>query len=191
MRTQVQISSICLLFSLLLVALACTMVMVEAEPCAPSGRIKGKQAPRDRCNPSIDDCCQANKFYTTYKCSPSVTKHTKAILTKNDFEKKGDGGAPSECDNKYHSNKIPVVALSTGWFNGRKRCHKYITIYGNGRSVKAMVVDECDSTMGCDSDHGFQPPCPNNIVDASEAVWKALKVPKEEWGWMEVFWSDD
>lgn len=113
------------------------------------------------------------------------------MLTINDFQKGGDGGAPSECDNKYHSNKTPVVALSTGWFNDLKRCHKNITIYANGRSVKAMVVDQCDSTMGCDSDHGFQAPCPNNIVDASEAVWKSLKVPKENWGWMEVSWSDN
>ncbi|KAF4394118.1 hypothetical protein F8388_017931 [Cannabis sativa] len=41
-----------------------------------------------------------------------------------------------------------------------------------------MVVDECDSTAGCDADHDYQPPCPNNIVDASKAVWKALGVSK-------------
>ncbi|GFY92543.1 hypothetical protein Acr_08g0009390 [Actinidia rufa] len=83
-----------------------------------------------------------------------------------------------------------VVALSTGWFNNQKRCLKNITIHGNGRSVEAMVVDECDSTMGCDEDHDFQPPCPNNIVDASEAVWKALGVPKKDRGNLDIFWSD-
>jgi hypothetical protein len=37
-----------------------------------------------------------------------------------------------------------------------------------------MVVDECDSTMGCDPDHDCQPPCANNIVDASKAGWEGL-----------------
>ncbi|KAL6130903.1 hypothetical protein ACLB2K_069281 [Fragaria x ananassa] len=113
----------------------------------------------------------------------SVQKKT---LTINSFQKGGDGGAPSECNDKYHPDNTPVVALSTGWFSDRKRCLAYITVYGNGRSVKARVVDECDSTMGCDSDHDYQPPCPNNIVDASKAVWKALGVPESDWGEMEV-----
>lgn len=187
MRNQVQFGVMGFLFFLMV----CGMVLVEGKPCKPSGRIRGRPAPKGKCDSRIDDCCQANKFYTVYKCSPPVSKRTKAILTQNDFEKGGDGGGPSECDNKFHSNKIPVVALSTGWFNGMKRCHKNITIFGNGRSVRTMVVDECDSTMGCDSDHGFQPPCPNNIVDASAAVWESLQVPEKDWGWMEIFWSDD
>ncbi|KAI3743833.1 hypothetical protein L1987_56900 [Smallanthus sonchifolius] len=54
---------------------------------------------------------------------------------------------------------------------------------------KAMVVDECDSTMGCDADHDYQPPCPNNIVDASKAVWKALGVSKDNWGDLDITWS--
>ncbi|KAK7389980.1 hypothetical protein VNO78_25277 [Psophocarpus tetragonolobus] len=51
-----------------------------------------------------------------------------------------------------------IVALSTGWFHNRKRCHYNITILGNGRRVSAMVVDECDSRRGCDAEHDFQPP---------------------------------
>ncbi|KAK6804522.1 hypothetical protein RDI58_002306 [Solanum bulbocastanum] len=78
---------------------------------------------------------------------------------------------------------VTVVALSTGWYSGGDRCLNYITVRANGRSVKAKVVDECDSTMGCDDEHDYQPPCPNNIVDASKAVWEALgpvqrKVPQ-------------
>ncbi|CAI9279328.1 unnamed protein product [Lactuca saligna] len=84
----------------------------------------------------------------------------------------------------------PVVALSIGWYKGGDRCHKYITINGNGRSVKAMVVDECDSTMGCDGDHDYQPPCPNNIVDASKAVWKALGVSEDNWGDLDITWTE-
>ncbi|KAF9589627.1 hypothetical protein IFM89_026576 [Coptis chinensis] len=84
----------------------------------------------------------------------------------------------------------PVVALSTGWFNHESRFYKNITISANGHSVVAMVVDECDSTMGCDSDHDYQPPCPNNIVDASRAVWESLGVPRNNWGELDIVWSD-
>lgn len=47
-----------------------------------------------------------------------------------------------------------------------------------------------DSTMGCDDDHDYQPPCRNNIVDASKAVWKGLGVPKDNWGELDISWSD-
>ncbi|XVE50104.1 hypothetical protein DITRI_Ditri01bG0134700 [Diplodiscus trichospermus] len=130
------------------------------------------------------------QVYTTYKCSPLVSTHTNATLTLNNFEAGGDGGGPSECDNQYHSDDELVVALSTGWFDNEKRCLKYINIHGNGRSVRAKVVDECDSTMGCDADHDYQPPCANNIVDASKVVWKALGMPKSQWGGMDIYWSD-
>lgn len=113
-------------------------------------------------------------------------------MTLNSFEKGGDRGGPSECDKKYHDDDTPVVALSTGWFKEHKqrRCLKNITITGNGRSVVAMAVDECDSSMGCDADHDYQPPCRNNIVDTSKGVWKALGVPESHRSEMNVFWSD-
>ncbi|KAK8554497.1 hypothetical protein V6N13_093486 [Hibiscus sabdariffa] len=62
--------------------------------------------------------------------------------------RRGYGGGPSECDGKYHSDNDLLVALSTGWFNHKERCNKYIKIHGNGKSVKAKVVDECGSTRG-------------------------------------------
>ena len=34
------------------------------------------------------------------------------------------------------------------------------------------IVDECDSNNGCGAENAFQPPCDNNIVDGSIAVWK-------------------
>ncbi|TYH19205.1 hypothetical protein ES288_A05G334700v1 [Gossypium darwinii] len=141
------------LFPLLCILLL--FLSVEAQTCSPSGKIKGKTPPPGQCNQENDsDCCKDGKWYTTYKCSPPVSSQTKATLTLNSFERDGDGGAPSECDNQ------------------------------------AKVVDECDSTMGCDSDHDYQPPCPNNIVDASKAVWKALGVPENDWGGMDIYWSD-
>jgi len=63
-----------------------------------------------------------------------------------------------------------------------------IRISANGRSVTAKVVDECDSMLGCDSEHANLPPCESNIVDGSDAVWEALGLDKEE-GVVPVTWS--
>ncbi|KAG5021894.1 hypothetical protein JHK85_018236 [Glycine max] len=149
------------------------------EKCRPSGRIRGQKPPPGECNKENDsDCCVQGKIFKPHQ------------LTLNSFEKGGDGGGPSECDNQYHSDDTPVIALSTGWFKNRSRCLHNITISANGKRVVAMVVDECDSTIGCDEDHDYQPPCSNNIVDASKAVWGALGVPHNQWGGLEITWSD-
>lgn len=160
----------------------------NAQSCKPSGKIRPKKPPPGKC--IEEGCCFLGTIYTTYNCSPPVSRRTKATLTINSFQKGGDGGAPGKCDNKYHSDDKPVVALSTGWFSNKKRCLDFVSVYGNGKSVKAMVVDECDSTMGCDADHDYQPPCGNNIVEASKAVWKALDVPPSDWGDLDIFWAD-
>ncbi|KAL8259901.1 hypothetical protein R6Q59_027854 [Mikania micrantha] len=101
-------------------------------------------------------------------------------MTINGFEKKESGGGPSECDAKFHSDNTLIVALSSQWYNHGNRCFKFINIHYKDRSVKARVVDECDSSRGCKDD----------IVDASKAVWMALQVPKREWGEAKVTWSD-
>ncbi|KAM7261138.1 hypothetical protein ACFE04_026613 [Oxalis oulophora] len=179
--------------SIVLVMISCLLLVKGLQTCNPSGNIRGRKAPQGQCNKENDsDCCSPGKLYPIYRCSPSVSGHTKATLTINSFAKGGDGGGPSECDNQYHPDNEPVVALSTGWYNGGSRCLKYVNVYGNGNSVKAKVVDECDSTMGCDYDHDYQPPCANNIVDASKAVWKALGVSENsnDWGYMDIYWSD-
>ena len=166
---------------------------VEAQSCRPSGELKGTNPPPGQCNTENDsECCVKGQLYKTYTCSPQVSSRTKAKLTLNSFEEGGDGGGASECDNQYHSDDTPVVAVSTGWFkfNNMQRCLKDINIYGNGRSVRAKVVDECDSTIGCDDEHAYQPPCPYNIVDASKAVWRALEVPESDWGDLDIYWSD-
>lgn len=174
-----------------ILSIACVCTTIEAQICNPSGRLIGKKPPGNHCNHhNMAECCKEGEFYSTYRCSPPVSQRTEAILTLNSFEKGGEGGWASQCDEKFHSDKTLVVALSTGWYNNGKRCLKFITIYGNGKSVKAKVVDQCDSTMGCDDEHSYQPPCRNDIVDASDAVWEALGVPKKDWGWMKVTWSD-
>ncbi|KAK7389979.1 hypothetical protein VNO78_25276 [Psophocarpus tetragonolobus] len=175
----------------LLILVGSLWLSIEASSCRPNGGIRVKRPLPRKCNTDDDsECCKKGKFYPTFKCSPPVSKHTKAVLTLNSFEKGGDGGGPSECDNMFHTDNTLIVALSTGWFNNRKRCHHNITIFGNGRRVNAMVVDECDSRRGCDAEHDFQPPCPNNVVDASKAVWKALGIPKSDWGELDIHWSD-
>ncbi|OMO91535.1 Barwin-related endoglucanase [Corchorus olitorius] len=127
--------------------------------------------------------------YPTYECSPPVTSSTTAKLTNNDFSEGGDGGGPSSCDGQYHSNSELIVALSTGWFSNGSRCGQMIRITAsNGRSVTAKVVDECDSMQGCDEEHAYQPPCKNNIVDGSDAVWTALGLNKDV-GIVDVTWS--
>ncbi|CAL5426505.1 unnamed protein product [Camellia sinensis] len=145
-------------------------------------------SPSNSCKPSGTLTCRG-KSYPTYECSPPVKSSTPAKLTNNDFSKGGDGGGPSECDGKYHSNAQPIVALSTGWYAGGSRCGKMIRIQAsNGRSVMAKVVDECDSRHGCDAEHAGQGPCANNIVDGSDAVWTALGLNKDL-GVVDVTWS--
>nr|XP_043630764.1 putative ripening-related protein 2 [Erigeron canadensis] len=117
---------------------------------------------------------------TCFSIHAYSTSNTHATMTINSFEKGGSGGGPSECDGKYHSDDTPIVALSSQWYANGKRCFKNININYQGRSVQAMVVDECDSSRGCKDD----------IVDASKAVWNALQVPKSQWGWTGVDWSD-
>ncbi|KAJ6960855.1 hypothetical protein NC653_038764 [Populus alba x Populus x berolinensis] len=39
-----------------------------------------------------------------------------------------EGGAPSECDERYHAKTERVVALSTGWYDGGSRCGRMIKI---------------------------------------------------------------
>ncbi|TVU30277.1 hypothetical protein EJB05_21887, partial [Eragrostis curvula] len=106
---------------------------------------------------------------------------TRAVMTVNGFEKGQDGGGPSECDGKFHSNKDLITALSTRWYANGHRCFKKIRITSvkNGRSVEATVVDECDSRHGCK----------DNIVDTSQAVWDALGLDSNI-GEVPVTWSD-
>ncbi|KAL0560651.1 hypothetical protein IC582_001060 [Cucumis melo] len=133
--------------------------------------------------------CNGESF-PQYQCSPPVTSSTQATLTNNDFSEGGDGGAPSKCDESFHDNSELIVALSTGWYNGGSRCGKMIRITAtNGNSVLAKVVDECDSVNGCDAEHANQPPCRNNIVDGSDAVWSTLGLNKDV-GEETVTWSD-
>ncbi|KAJ6942403.1 LOW QUALITY PROTEIN: AT-hook motif nuclear-localized protein 5-like [Populus alba x Populus x berolinensis] len=162
----------------------------EAQKCKPSGK---ERSPENECNQDNGaECCERRKILHHLQVFAIRVRAYKGNFNNKQFEEGGDGGGPSECDGRYQDDGTPVVALSTGWFGNKKRCSHHITINGNGRSVKALVVDHCDSTMGCDGEHGYQPPCPNNIVDASKAVWKALGVNEKdkEWGWMDVTWSD-
>ncbi|KAM5555273.1 kiwellin-1-like [Rosa sericea] len=174
--------------SIIAILLLAIFLVSEAQQCSSSGAIIGTSG---QCNQENDaECCKDGVSYPTYTCSPPVSGNTQAKLTLNSFEAGGDGGGPSKCDSQYHDDNTQVVALSTGWYDNNSRCSKYITINGNGVSVDAMVVDECDSTKGCDAEHDYQPPCPNNVVDASKAVWEALGVSEDKRGDLDITWSD-
>jgi hypothetical protein len=73
----------------------------------------------DRADPEV---CKVGFRYEQFTCSPPVTPSTPATLTWNNFTDGGDGGAKSECDDKFHADNELVVALSTGWFNKMARC---------------------------------------------------------------------
>jgi len=142
----------------------------------------------DKCKSSGTLECDGES-HPQFKCSPPVSSSTQALLTLNDFSEGGDGGAPSECDEQFHSNSERVVALSTGWYSGGSRCGRMIRITArNGKTVTAKVVDECDSVNGCDEEHAGQPPCRNNIVDGSVAVWNALGLDTDV-GVEKITWS--
>ena len=122
-------------------------------------------------------------------CATARKKHkpdggsggTSAVMTVNGFEKGGTGGGPSECDGKYHDDDDLIVALSSRWYEGGKRCQNKIRITSKdtGRTVEAQVVDECDSHNGCKK----------NIVDSSPAVWKKLGLHTDV-GEVHITWSD-
>ncbi|XP_057857132.2 disease resistance protein BAK6-like [Cryptomeria japonica] len=85
-------------------------------------------------------------------------------MTVNSFEKGGDGGGPSACDGHFHSNKDHWVALPPATFDHNSNCFRKLKISARGKSTVATVIDECAK------------PCKDDIVDASESVWKALGV---------------
>ncbi|KAH1073681.1 hypothetical protein J1N35_026009 [Gossypium stocksii] len=96
---------------------------------------------------------------------------------------RGKKPPPGKC-NKGHDSDC----CQEGKFYNK--CMNYINIHGNGKTVKVKVIDEYDSTMGCDDEHNYQPPCANNIVDVSDAVWNALGVYGDKRGGMEIYWFD-
>ncbi|CAN6341897.1 unnamed protein product [Urochloa humidicola] len=159
------------------------------QTCQPSGSIPGKSGTCNTENGS--ECCRTGQSYTTYDCSPAVTGSTQATLTLNSFAEGGDGGGAAACTGRFYGDDQMVVALSTGWYGGGSRCTKniVITAASTGKSATAMVVDECDSTTGCDDEHNFEPPCRNNIVDGSPAVWDALGLNQND-GQAQITWSD-
>jgi hypothetical protein len=161
------------------------------QTCQPSGFLTGKSGNCKTENGS--ECCKDGQRYTTYECSPRVTDSTRAKLTLNSFAEGGDGGGASACPPyKFYDDSKKVVALSTGWYAGGTNCGKHIVIRAdNGMTVKAKVVDECDSRNGCDEEHNFEPPCHKNVVDGSPAVWDALRLNKDEGhAWVTWKWSD-
>jgi hypothetical protein len=138
--------------------------------CESFGILQAKDTGNGKCSlePVLD--IQFDKFL----CSPEITSSTNAVMSWNDFAEGGSGGWPSYCDGIYHSNTENVIALSTGWFDNLSNCGREIEITIDGKTARGIVVDECDSRLGCDPEHAFLPPCKNNIIDTSRAIWDEL-----------------
>lgn len=160
-----------------------------AQNCRPTGYFRASGPPPGKCRSVASGCCQADQVYFTFQCSPDVTSNTTATLAYDTFL--GGGSAP-KCGSggKRDVGEEAVVALSTGWFDGGKRCGKVIVVSRNGRRVRATVVGECDSTAGCDAAHGFRAPCGYNVVVGSRAVWRALGLDGGSQAQFDVTWSD-
>ncbi|XP_057524419.1 putative ripening-related protein 1 [Amaranthus tricolor] len=169
-------------YIVVLFVIICRSVQIEGQNCRTTGYFRASSPPSGQCT---SNCCVQNTVYFTFQCSPSVTSQTPGILSLRSFQNN-----QSKCDNVYHFDKSMVVGLSTGWYDGGSRCGKVIVISGNGKTVKAKVVDECDSTKGCEAEEGYHPPCGYNIVAASKAVWKALGVPQSQLGQLNITWAD-
>ena len=52
-------------------------------------------------------------------------------------------------------------------------------------TLPARAISSCN---GCDAEHAGQPPCKNNIVDGSSAVWNALGL-NQDLGNVGTTWS--
>jgi len=159
--------------------LAALLILLHVSTCAV-GRHHAKPDP---CEGGGDDSVAGtlHKHKRPGHCPSPGGGGTPGTMTVNGFEKGQDGGGPAACDGKYHSDGDMIVALSTRWYAGGRRCHKLIRITSrhNGRTVEARVVDECDSRHGCK----------DNIVDTSQAVWNALGLDSNI-GEVPVTWSD-
>ncbi|KAK1289219.1 putative ripening-related protein 1 [Acorus calamus] len=93
---------------------------------------------------------------------------------------------PAKCDGIKHSESELVVSISTGWFSSGSLCGKKILIKSfSGMSVVAKVVSECNSQGGCRP--YFQPPCGNNMIEATKAVFGALRLRPT--GYVQVKWA--
>ncbi|GJY71956.1 putative ripening-related protein 2 [Tanacetum coccineum] len=89
---------------------------------------KGKNETLGKHVQYLDHSTEA-ETYTTYRRSLLAMGKTRATMTINSFEKGGDGGGASECDEQYHSNNQRIVALSTKW-------------YDNGHSLGGLQVSK-------------------------------------------------
>ena len=126
-----------------LLVLAATLPLAPAasphrallQSCQPNGSILGKSG---TCNTHNDsECCEDGQRYTTFACSPHITSGgTRATHTLNSFADHKDGGGAASCTGTFFDDDKKVVALSTGWFDGRSQCQKSVVIRAkNGRSV--------------------------------------------------------
>ncbi|KAK1290760.1 hypothetical protein QJS10_CPB18g01683 [Acorus calamus] len=148
-----------------------------ATPPSSPPAVSPSTTPSQTCLPSGAAVC---KFisYPLYNCSPPTTSPTtQATLTFNLLDGPGSLFAPS-CDGMRHTQFEVVVAISTGFFNSGNLCGKHIQIkVASGREVVAKVVSQCNSASGCRGALSLNPPCSNNVIEGTRAVFRALGLP--------------
>ncbi|KAJ8766187.1 hypothetical protein K2173_021704 [Erythroxylum novogranatense] len=172
-------SSFIPILSVLFLVLVTTDVAVEARKSSPGEKTNVENLQKPKCS-GDEDCFGEAVFNNSLKRKKGNSKiqNMKANLTFRDFSKRG-GGEKATCGDKYYRNTKNVVAISSDWLgDDEERCNKQISITGNGVTVTAEVVDECDISDNC--------------IAASRSVGKGLgirrrKARKES---IEVTWSD-
>ncbi|XP_024515302.1 probable receptor-like protein kinase At5g20050 [Selaginella moellendorffii] len=139
--------------------------------------------------PTIDeDHCATNTTYYLYDCSPPVSRRrpNPAILYYIEL----DNG--SRCEEKKYQPSDLVASMATGWYNYQRpggACGRNVTITAlNGRTVTAMVVDECTAMAGCTAATSFYPPCSPKSLGATQGVWEALGYKISE-GIIDITWE--
>ncbi|KAI6702490.1 hypothetical protein NL676_011626 [Syzygium grande] len=179
------------IFILIVLFLGSNHLGVEAQPCKPSGRFRGRKPPPKQCNLKIISNAAKKAASTqptgarlpfpikpkTHKLSTALKKAVMAV------------GDPSVIRS--------TIRIVLWWWLCRQG--GWTTSTGASKILLSTLTEEVSrpwlwmrmTTKGCDPARDYQPPCPSNIVDASKAVWKALGVPSHDWGELDIYWSDE
>ena len=96
-----------------------------AKQCISSSTLKGKNSPLGQRNTENDSKNAVSKADTTV----SINAHQRS----NEKPWPDSLSSAPSCEDHVISNNTKVVALSTGWFDHRRRCLWNITTSGNGR----------------------------------------------------------
>ncbi|KAE9460508.1 hypothetical protein C3L33_07593, partial [Rhododendron williamsianum] len=87
-----------------------------------------------------------------------------------------------------HSDSTPIVALTTGWYNGGSRCLKEMAVAHQNATSTTWTTHRLWHCRPGGTTEGAAP-CPNDI-DATKAMWEVLGVPRDSCGKLDITWTD-